>query len=61
MVSHTFVFVLAVLLLVSSLGYRLGLRDDNHDASISKVEVANAMLAGSFLYLGAQLVWLLLR
>ncbi len=61
MVSHTLVFVLAVVLLISSLGYRLGLRDDNHDASISKVEVANAVLAGSFLYLGTQLVWLLLR
>ena len=61
MVSHTLVFVLAASLLISSLGYRLGLRDDSRDASTSKVEVANAVLAGSFLYFATQLVWLLLR
>ena len=61
MVSHGIALVLAVLLLISSLGYRLGLRGDNHDVSTSKVEVANALLAGSFFYLGSQLVLLLLR
>ena len=61
MASHIITFVLAALLLIFSLGYRVGLRSDNHEVSASKVEVANALLAGSFLYLGTQLVWLLLR
>ena len=61
MVSHIIAFALAVLLLISSLGYRLGLRLDNHEVSASKVEVANALLAGSFFYLVSQLVWLLLH
>ncbi len=59
MVSHGIALVLAVLLLISSLGYRFRPRDDDHGAGIFKIEIANALLACSLLYLGSQLVWFL--
>lgn len=59
MVIHGIALVFAVLLLISSLGYRFWQHDDDRGASIFKIEIANAFLACSFLYLGSQLVWFL--
>ncbi|WP_136256245.1 hypothetical protein [Metallibacterium scheffleri] len=59
--SHIFAILIALLLLISSLGYRVGIRGNAQEvgASVNKIDVANALVIGSFLFLYSQLVWLL--